>query len=238
MNWKKFLTKRNIKGFVLDYDGIIGETEGLQLEKWNILLNPYGIIISLEEYTKKYCGKSSATEIPSLLKKEYGKRIPLAEDELGNQAGAILESLFKNREVRLMPDAKKAILFLMGFKLAVCSAKDPEELEMKLKKVGISRMFHNNYRSTQSEAEGFGKPHPAMYLLAVRRMGLKPEECVAFEDTSDGVKSAADAGLFVIAMPNSYSEGQDFSKADIIIRGGWPAFLEEVYNSFSNNNGN
>jgi beta-phosphoglucomutase-like phosphatase (HAD superfamily) len=77
-----------------------------------------------------------------------------------------------------------------------------------------------------------------MYLLAVRRMGLKPEECVAFEDTSDGVKSAADAGLFVIAMPNSYSEGQDFSKADIIIRGGWPTFLEEVYNSFSNNNGN
>lgn len=239
MNWKKFLTEGNIKGLIFDYDGIIADTEGLQYEKWNILLRPYGIKISPAEYAKNYCGKLSATEIPMLLKKEYGDKIPLTEDELGKQAGFILENLFRTMTIRLMPDAKKAILFFISFKLGVCSSKDPKELAMKLASVDLSKMFPPNYRSTQSETtEGLGKPHPAMYRLIVKRMGLEPGECIAFEDTSDGVKSAAGAGLYVIAMPNSYSKGQDFSKADAIIDGGWPTFLEEIHSSFFSDKGN
>jgi beta-phosphoglucomutase-like phosphatase (HAD superfamily) len=238
MNWKKFFTEKKIRALVFDFDGIIGDTEGLQMEKWNILLKPYGIKISLDEYAKKYCGKTSTKEIPVLLKKEYGNRIPFTADELGKKAGLILKELFMIRDINLMPQAKKSILFFISFKLAVCSGKNPEELEMKLSSVGMNNIFPKNYRSTQAEAGGLGKPHPAMYLLAVRRLGLTPAECVAFEDTSSGVKSAADAGLFVIAMPNAYSKGQDFSRADVVIQGGWPTFMEEVQNSFSKNQGN
>jgi HAD superfamily hydrolase (TIGR01509 family) len=242
MNWQKFFTgmngKRKIEALVFDFDGIIGDTEGLQMEKWNIILKPYGIQISLDQYAKNYGGKSSTEEIPLLLKREYGNRIPLSAEELGQQAGTILKDLFRNREVGLMPQARKTILFFVSFKLAVCSGRNPEELEMKLASVGMNKMFPKGYRSTQSEAGGFAKPHPSMYLLAVRRLGFKPEQCVAFEDTAAGVQSAADAGLFVIAMPNIYSEGQNFSRADVVIYGGWPAFFQEIQNSFSKNKGN
>lgn len=235
-NWKKLFTG-NKKGIVFDFDGIIGDTEGLQMEKWNILLKPFGIQISLKEYVQEYCGKSSSTEIPLLLKKRHGDKIPLTSVDLGKQAGIILEKLFTTREVKLMPDAKKAILFFIVLKEGVCSAKDQDELEMKLSNAGVSKCFPKIYRATQSEAGGFAKPHPAMYLLATRKLGLAPEQCIAFEDTSAGVQSAAKAGLFVIAMPNIYSEGQDFSEADLIIHGGWPALLQEIHASFSKNKG-
>lgn len=237
MNWKKMLTKKK-KGIIYDFDGIIADTEGLQMEKWNILLKPFGIQISLEEYIQEYCGKSSATEIPLLLKKRHGDKIPFTPEEIGKKAGAILEELFKTREVKLMPDAKRAILFLTSLKQAVCSAANPEELEMKLSGAGINGYFNKKYRSTQSEAGGFGKPHPAMYRLAVKRLGLTPEQCIAFEDTSAGVQSAAEAGLFVIAMPNIYTKDQDFSMADVVIQGGWPALLQEIHASCSKNKGN
>jgi len=199
------------------------------MEKWNILLKPFGIEISLEEYIQDYCGKSSATEIPQLLKKKYGDKIPYKEEELGEKAGEILKNLFETREIELMPGAEDALKFFYGrgFKMALCSAKDPEELEMKLRRAKLLNWFPPESRSTQSEAGGQGKPHPAMYKLAVERLGLTPQECIAFEDTSVGVESAVRAELYVIAMPNKYSEKQDFSQANRVIRGGWPSFLKD-----------
>lgn len=67
-----------------------------------------------------------------------------------------------------MPGALEALLFFKnkGLKIGVCSAKDPTELEMKLQAVGLAEWFPPKYRSTQEEAGGFPKPHPAMYQLA------------------------------------------------------------------------
>jgi beta-phosphoglucomutase-like phosphatase (HAD superfamily) len=223
------LKKRKFKGVVFDFDGVLADTEGLQMEKWHILLSRYGITISLEEYIREYCGKSSATEIPELLKKRYGERIPYPAKELGELASEILENLFKTQRIELMPGARDALRFFRqkGFKMAVCSAKNPSELEMKLKGAKLLDWFPPENRSTQSEAGGLPKPDPAMYQLAVKRLGLKPEECIAFEDTSDGVKSAARAGLYVIAMRNKWTRGHDYSSANRVIeKGGWIEFLK------------
>ena len=215
------------EGVVLDFDGVLGDTEGLQYEKWNILLEPFGVEISEEEYISQYCGKSSATEIPRLLKREYHE-ITLSEDELAKKASEVLEELF-GRKARLMTGTLEALEWFeqRGFKMAVCSAKNPVELKMKLSSVGLSEWFPSENRSTQSEAGGLAKPHPAMYTLACERLGIEAANCIAFEDTSAGVKSASDAGLYVVALPNKWSRGQDFTQANRLIQGGWTAFLAD-----------
>lgn len=58
------------------------------------------------------------------------------------------------------------------------------------------------------------KPAPDVYLLALKRLGLSPEECVAFEDSHNGLLSAKAAGLPVYATPSRYTSRDDFSKAD------------------------
>ena len=57
---------------------------------------------------------------------------------------------------------------------------------------------------------GSPKPHPAVYLEACRRLGVDPAEAVAFEDSAVGIRSAVDAGLTVVAVPQ---EGVDLSGA-------------------------
>jgi beta-phosphoglucomutase-like phosphatase (HAD superfamily) len=227
---EKIGRKMKKRGVILDFDGVLGDTEGLQYKKWNILLEPFGIEIGKKEYVRDYCGKSSATEIPLLLKKKYGDKIPYTLEEMAQLATEILANLF-TRPIEFMPGAKDALHFFKqkGLKMAVCSAKNPEELEMKLRGAKLLDWFPPEVRSTQAEAGGLAKPHPAMYRLACRRLGLLPRECLAFEDTSVGVKSAHEAGLYVIALPNEWSAEQNFNCADRVVLGGWPGFLAYRY---------
>ncbi|MDP2974118.1 MAG: HAD-IA family hydrolase, partial [Candidatus Diapherotrites archaeon] len=62
------------------------------------------------------------------------------------------------------------------------------------------------------------KPHPEPYLKAIKKLGVKPENALALEDSSRGVESAKAAGCKCIAMPNHFTLDEDFSKADLIVK--------------------
>ena len=61
------------------------------------------------------------------------------------------------------------------------------------------------------------KPDPEIYLLALERTGLKPEECIVIEDSRNGVLAAKAAGMHVVATTNTYTEKEDLSEADIVV---------------------
>jgi HAD superfamily hydrolase (TIGR01509 family) len=61
------------------------------------------------------------------------------------------------------------------------------------------------------------KPDPEIYLLALDRTGLQPEQCIVVEDSSNGVKAARDAGMNVVATVNDYTRQEDLSLADIVV---------------------
>lgn len=60
------------------------------------------------------------------------------------------------------------------------------------------------------------KPAPDVFELALERLGLGPENCVAFEDSLNGVHSARGAGLPVVVTPSIYTDDQDFSSAEMV----------------------
>jgi HAD superfamily hydrolase (TIGR01509 family) len=61
------------------------------------------------------------------------------------------------------------------------------------------------------------KPDPEIYLLALEKTGLKPEECIVVEDSRNGVLAAKETGMHIIATTNIYTEREDLSEADIIV---------------------
>ena len=61
------------------------------------------------------------------------------------------------------------------------------------------------------------KPDPEIYLLALSKTGLKPEECLVVEDSRNGVLAGKAAGMYVVATTNHYTEKEDLSAADIIV---------------------
>ena len=58
------------------------------------------------------------------------------------------------------------------------------------------------------------KPHPALYQLAIERLGVKPQEAFAIEDSPNGVTAA---GLRCIAVPNPFTAGMDLRHADCVL---------------------
>lgn len=63
------------------------------------------------------------------------------------------------------------------------------------------------------------KPDPAIYLLALRRLGLPPGDVIAVEDSAIGLASARAAGLECVVTPATYTAGQDFAGAAAVLHG-------------------
>jgi HAD superfamily hydrolase (TIGR01509 family) len=61
------------------------------------------------------------------------------------------------------------------------------------------------------------KPAPDIYNIALDRLGLEPEDCIAFEDSRNGMLAAKSAGLQVVITPSQYTAGEDFTEADILL---------------------
>jgi HAD superfamily hydrolase (TIGR01509 family) len=96
-------------------------------------------------------------------------------------------------------------------KLAVGTGAQQEFLDIALDTLRIRPYF--DVLQTADAVER-GKPDPEIYLLTCRRLGLLPGECVVLEDARNGVLAGKAAGCQVIAVPNDYTRGQDFSAAD------------------------
>ena len=61
------------------------------------------------------------------------------------------------------------------------------------------------------------KPHPQVYLQTLSRLGLQAAECLAFEDSSNGLQAALGAGLQTIITPNSFTQHHDFARASQVL---------------------
>ena len=86
-----------------------------------------------------------------------------------------------------------------GIKVAVATATDPKRAKEYLSQIGIYDKFDKVCCATMVKN---GKPEPDVYLYACEQIGEKPEDCVAVEDSPNGIRSAYRAGLKVIMVPD------------------------------------
>lgn len=99
----------------------------------------------------------------------------------------------------LLPGAVAAVRRLAGrWPLGLASSSPPRLIELALDRAGIADAFQVVISTEQVPR---GKPAPDVYLEAAARLGVPPAACVAVEDSSNGVRSAAAAGMAVIAVP-------------------------------------
>ena len=59
------------------------------------------------------------------------------------------------------------------------------------------------------------KPDPELYATAARRLGVRPRDALAIEDSANGLAAAKSAGLYCVVVPNPMTEDMDFDSADI-----------------------
>ena len=97
--------------------------------------------------------------------------------------------------------AAEALRFVAerGARLALASSSDQVLIDSILNHLNLMNLFE---LTLSAEHEPFGKPHPGVYLSALSRLGLGASDALAIEDSANGLRAAAAAGLAVLAVPD------------------------------------
>jgi len=105
-----------------------------------------------------------------------------------------------------------------GLPLAVASGSSPEVIAFCLEEIGLAPRFEVVLSSSQVAR---GKPAPDVFLEAARRLGVRPSDCVVFEDAKPGIEAAGRAGMRCVALPAPGSAIEErFRRAERLIEGG------------------
>jgi sugar-phosphatase len=89
---------------------------------------------------------------------------------------------------------------LAQYKIGLASSSTLPFIKAALIKIGIADTFHE---LVSGESEPYGKPHPSIYLKTAKLLGLPLENCIAFEDSINGLRAAKAAGMYCIAIPEA-----------------------------------
>ncbi|MCX7918150.1 MAG: HAD family phosphatase [bacterium] len=200
-----------IQAVIFDMDGIIIDSEPLQMIAINQVMAQWNIQLSEIEF-QKMIGRKLADDF-SEIQRQY--HIPVDYATFAQQKRAAYHSILAKNLVE-MPGLSPLLERLLAakFRLAVASSSVRTDVDMVLTGLNIKDKFEVIASGDEVKE---GKPNPALFLLAASRLNLPPSNCVAIEDSNPGLRAAKDAGMKCIIVPHQHTRNQDFSRADIIV---------------------
>jgi HAD superfamily hydrolase (TIGR01509 family) len=125
--------------------------------------------------------------------------LPEPPEEINDEVVRRMIELYRER-LPLLTGAREAVARLAArWPLGLASSSNPPIIELVLELAGLKQDFRV---TVSSEEVGRGKPAPDVYLEAAKRLGVPPDSCAAIEDSHNGIRSAHEAGMCVVAIPN------------------------------------
>lgn len=198
---------------IFDLDGVLIDSEGI----WNRAR----IAVAREnggrwppDAQRTMMGMSSL-EWSRYMHEELG--VALDPERIADTVVGRLEQLYRE-DVPVLPGAREAVAELAGcWPLGLASSANRPVIALVLE---LTDMAGDFAVTVSSEEVQHGKPAPDVYLEAARRLGIAAGACAAVEDSSNGLRSAAAAGMKVIAVPNREfpPEPDALDLADVVLR--------------------
>ncbi len=202
----------NLKAILFDHDGTLVDSEVTHFQLWKKVLNKHNIELSEQGYKDFHSGIPTPKNAEILVEKY---NLNITPQVLAEEKEIITHEFLARNTFALMPDSLATIQHFhkMGLKLGVVTGAGRFGLTSTLQGHHLEQYFDV---ITTGEDVANSKPDPAVYLLAMKRLGVKPNECIAIEDTENGIRSAIAAGLVCCAVRNDYSVGHDLSIATAV----------------------
>jgi HAD superfamily hydrolase (TIGR01509 family) len=185
-----------------DQDGVLIDSEGAWDAARRAIVAEHGGRWR-PEATRAMMGMS-APEWSRYVRDELG--VELEPSEISDQVVARLLAGYE-RELPLLPGAVAAVRRIAArWPVGLASSANREVIDAVLDASGLAGTFG---ATVSGEEVARGKPAPDIYLEAARRLGVDPTRSAAVEDSTNGLRAAAAAGMLVVALPN-----REFPPAD------------------------
>jgi sugar-phosphatase len=202
-----------VKAAIFDMDGLLIDSEPLWQEAEISVFQAVGVPL-----TRELCRETVGVRLDEVVR-HWHERFPWNSDSLEVVEARILDEVSRLIVSRgkAMPGVRETIESLLAadYELAVASSSPLRLIRTALETFGLIEHFSVLH---SAETEGQGKPHPAVYLTTMSRLGVEPSCCIAFEDSASGVRAAKAAGAWVIAVPDPADiSSPAFADADLVL---------------------
>jgi beta-phosphoglucomutase-like phosphatase (HAD superfamily) len=189
-----------IEALIFDMDGTMVDSMPWHAQSWVAFCRTHGIQMEAAEILARTTGRTGAECMVEVFGRPLGASESLA---LVHEKEEIYRALFAERFCEVAgftAFARRAAA--KGLKLAVGTAGDKHNIEFVMSRLGMDPLP----LAIVGGDEGFsGKPTPAIFLEAARRIGVAPERCIVFEDAPFGIEAARRGGMRAVAVCSTHS---------------------------------
>jgi len=199
------------RSVIFDMDGVIVDSEPLHIQSERLILKPFNLNLSDEEF-HKYMGRTPRILLEGIIR-DYD--LPTTADDLLPVHMQQLAQLYQEKGT-VIPGAIEAIRHLSekGLILGLASSSDWSLINIILDKFKLRSFFK---AVTSGEDVKRVKPEPDIFLKTAQNLGIEPDQCLVVEDSAAGVQSAKNAGMSCIGFRSPNSHNQDLSRADLAV---------------------
>lgn len=185
-----------IKAILFDMDGVLIDAKDWHYEALNKALAIFGMEINRYDHLVTYDGLPTKKKL-EMLSLERG--LPRALHGFINDMKQ--EFTFQLGYAKCKPTFNHQYalshLKVQGYKMAACSNSIRKTMDVLFERAALTNYF-DFYLSNEDVKES--KPHPEMYLTAIKRLKLLPEECLILEDNENGIKAANASGAHLLVI--------------------------------------
>ncbi len=233
----------SLKAIIFDVDGTLAETEkdghriafNLAFQQadlpWQWGVNLYGELLEIGG------GKERLRHYLNIYQPQFDLRedLDLFIRKIHQNKSCHYRQLLENNSIPLRVGVERFITEASnaGLKLAIASTASVENVKALLDNSLNGEMAKLFTVIVAGDMVKKKKPAPDIYQLALEKLNLSPEECIAIEDTNQGLIAATQAGLKTLITVNEYTKQQNFELASLVVN-----YLGEKNNPFTVIEGN
>lgn len=194
---------------IFDMDGTLVATTEADFQAWQGLFLEYGKDLSFADYFP-LLGRKSQDVVSQVLNLEGAD----AEYAMSRKM-ELFRNIVNEKGIILIPNVETFLkeIASSGIPMALATSSRKMKMQLVMEGSGLDKYFSI---FVSGEEVNKGKPHPHIFLLAAKKLGVDPLGCMVLEDAASGVAAAKAAGMKCIAITSTHDENE-LQLADLVV---------------------